>query len=425
MVAEQSPARRAEMVSLVDGGIVEAALSRSVLVGRAAATVTAAATGLLIVADPLPLVALIGAVLILTIAQAAVLSYWPTVVSRPVVVILVDSVGLVGALALAGPGLAYFAYAAGCTALAGALLGLRAIPVWVVQAALGFAVAAQFLEITRPVPEIAVFVLAIPPATLLAGIGLAGIRNMVTTHVERTVHLVASAQRSAAASERSRLARELHDSVTKTLRGVSFAALALPASMRRHPALAEQLASTVSQGADAAVDQARQLMVGLRLDRVDQDFAETIEEMCREWSHSCGIGIELVLQPVEPPLEARYDLTRILHEALVNVERHAGARKVTVALVRSGEVLQLSIADDGRGMPRRLQGPASGHFGVMGMKERAKAVGGVLRLDSAAGVGSTVTVILPFRPDAAGAVAALDDVRSDHLRQNGLHADRC
>jgi signal transduction histidine kinase len=407
------------MISLDGVGIVEAALSRSVLVGRAVATVTAAGTGLLIVADPLPLVALIGAVLILTIAEIAVLAYWPAVVARPVAVVVVDSVGLAGALVLAGPGLAYFAYAAGCTALAGALLGLRAIPVWVVQAAVGFAVAAEFLEVTRPVSEIAVFVLAIPPATLLAGIGLAGIRNLVITHVERTVHVVASAQRSAVASERSRLARELHDSVTKTLRGVSFAALALPASMRRHPALAEQLASTVSEGADAAVDQARQLMAGLRLDRADQDFVDTIEEMCREWSQSCGIDIELVLQQVEPPLEARYDLTRILHEALVNVERHAGARKVTVSLVRSGVILQLSIADDGIGLPRRLQGPASGHFGIMGMKERAKAVGGVLRLDSTAGVGSIVTVTLPFRPGAAG-VPALGEVRSDHLRQQSV-----
>lgn len=384
----------------IDRGVVQAALSRAVLVARAAVTTTAAGAGLLIVANPWQLIGLVIAVVIVTLGEMAVLTRWPAVVSRPIAITVVDSVGMLGALALAGPGLAYFCYAAGCAALAGTLLGLRALPFWGAQAVLGFGVADRFLDATQPVSDVAVFVLAIPPATILAGIGLAGVRNMVSGHVDRTVHLVSLAQRSAVASERSRLARELHDSVAKTLRGVSFAALALPASMRRHPALAEQLASTVSLGAEEAVNQARELMVGLRLDDPEQDFSQTLAGICREWTRSTGIEVRLVVEPVEPPIAIRYHLTRILHEALVNIEQHAYAGRVAVALTRSGHDLHLSISDDGKGLPQTMLGPASGHFGIVGMSERAKAIGGTLRLGSNDARGATITVSIPLNAQA-------------------------
>jgi signal transduction histidine kinase len=400
----------------IDRGVVQAALSRAVLVARAAVTITAACAGLLIVANPWQLIGLVIAVVIVTLAEVAVLTRWPAVVSRPIAITVVDSAGLVVALALAGPGLAYFCYAAGCAALAGTLLGLRALPFWAAQAVLGFAVADRFLEATQPVSDVAVFVLAIPPATILAGIGLAGVRNMVSGHVDRTVHLVALAQRSAVASERSRLARELHDSVAKTLRGVSFAALALPASMRRHPALAEQLASTVSLGAEEAVNQARELMVGLRLDDPEQDFSQTLAGICREWTTSTGIDVRLLLEPVEPPIAIRYHLTRILHEALVNVEQHAHADRVTVELTRSRHDLHLSISDDGKGLPQKIPGPASGHFGLVGMSERARAIGGTLRLGSNDAGGATITVSIPLDAQATGEVP--HDRHSDRRRQS-------
>ncbi|MDT5027468.1 MAG: hypothetical protein QOE61_3894, partial [Micromonosporaceae bacterium] len=132
--------------SRVDPRVASAAVSRAVLLARAAVTVTAAGAGLFLVDDPWRLVELVGAVVIVTAIEVAVLSRWARVVRWPVAIVAVDCATLFGALALGGPGFAYFCYAAGCAALAGALLGLRAISVWATQAALGFVVAARLLD---------------------------------------------------------------------------------------------------------------------------------------------------------------------------------------------------------------------------------------------------------------------------------------
>jgi signal transduction histidine kinase len=392
--------------------IASAALSRAVLLARVAVTVAGAGAGVLQVDVPWRLVELVAVVIALAAVEVAVLTSWPQIVRWPVTVVVVDSVGLVAVLAVGGPGIAYFSYAAGCAALAGALLGLRAWPVWVAQTVLGFAVAAEFLADTQAVPELAVFVLALPTASVVAGIGLAVARTALDRHMRFTVRLVASAQRSAAASERARLARELHDSVTKTLRGVSFAALALPSSLRRHPDLAEQLADTVSKGAKAAAREAQELVAGLRLDNPEEAYIDRMAEICRAWSESSGISVNLDLRCVDPPIAVRYELTRILQEALANVERHASARCVLVTLAPSGAELHLCVSDDGRGMPSPPPGPATGHFGIVGMSERAKAIGGTLVFGAGSGGGTELVVSVPAHhatsPADGGLLAGMD-----------------
>jgi signal transduction histidine kinase len=380
----------------VDPGVVPAALFRDVLLARGAVTVTAAAVCLLMVRDPYRPAWLVAAVVTVTGAQVAALTRWPNLVRWPVAILAVDSVGLGGVLVWDGPGIAYFCYAAGCAALAGALLGWRALPVWAAQAVLGFVVASRLVAATLPASEVATFVLAFPLAAVLAGIGVSAARAALSSYVDMVAAQVASVQRSAAASERVRLARELHDSVTNTLRGISFAALALPASLRRHPALAEQLAGAVFRGAEAAEWEARQLVAGLRLDNPNRDLAGTVASICSAWSNACGLPVKLDLRPVDPPIAVRYELTRILHEALVNVERHANARQVTVALAQSPDMLTLIVTDDGRGLPNGRRGPASGHFGISGMHERAKAVNGTLRIESGPCGGVRVSFSAPL-----------------------------
>jgi signal transduction histidine kinase len=211
------------------------------------------------------------------------------------------------------------------------------------------------------------------------------------------VAVVASAQRSAAASERARLARELHDSVSKTLRGVSFAALALPSSLRRQPELAEQLASTVSRGAMAAAREARELLAGLRLDAPDQDFSLTLQQICEHCGELSGISVSLSAVPVDPPAGVRYELSRILQEALHNAVRHGRPNQITVTLTQ-GDQLRLRVRDDGNGfrVPDDLSVLATeNHYGIVGMAERARNAGGGLDVMSKPGHGTTVEVSVP------------------------------
>jgi len=394
----------------VHGGVTReiaaAALTRAVLIGRAAATMTAAAAGLLLVPDRSRVVAVLLLVAVLTVAQLGALARWPGLVARPVAAVAVDFVLVLAVLAVSDGGIAYFCYAAGAGGLAGVLLGLRAVPVWAVHAALGFTVIAEVLRRSHPAAGIAAYVVAFPMAGALAGVGAVMATTALTRHLELSTRLVASAQRSAAASERARLARELHDSVTKTLRGVSLAALALPSSLRRQPALAEHLAGTVAAGATAAARQARQLLQEMRFDVPDRDFATSIDELCETWSASTGIPVRAVLTEVDPPIEVCYELARILREALANISRHAFARRVVVRLAPTRRGVMLEILDDGVGFAvptdlSRLQ--SASHFGIVGMAERAWTVGGELHIDSAVDAGTTVTVHVPLGGPAPGA----------------------
>jgi signal transduction histidine kinase len=371
-----------------DRAVAAAALTRAVLIGRAVATIIAGAAGLLLVTDRWRIAEVLGLVAAGTAAQVGLLARRPRLATRPFPALAADSILVLGVLALGRGDIAYFVFAAGAGALAGVLLGLWAVPVWAGQAAVSFAVIGTVLHRLDPPAELAAFVVGFPVAGALAGLGTSMLTSALTRYLELSRSLVASAQRSAAASERARLARELHDSVSKTLRGVSLAALALPTSLRRQPALAEQLAGTVAEGATAAARQARELLEEMRLDVPDRDFATTVRELCDAWSAATGVAVRTVLDPIDPPITVGYELSRIVREALANIANHAYAQRVLV-----------EISDDGMGfaVPRdlsRLQ--TAGHFGIVGMTERATNVGGDLHVDSAPGAGTTITVRVPL-----------------------------
>ncbi|MEV0130086.1 ATP-binding protein [Dactylosporangium sp. NPDC050688] len=383
--------------------VAAAALARAVLIARAAATMSAAAAGLLLVEDRARVVAVLALVAVLTAGQLGALARWPGLTGRPVVVLAADFALVLAVLAVSRGGIAYFCYAAGAGALAGVVLGLRALPVWVTHAAVSFAVAAEVLHRSAPPADIAAFVVALPMAGALAGLGAVVATTALARHLELSTSLLVAAQRSAAASERARLARELHDSVSKTLRGVSLAALALPSSLRRQPALAEHLAGTVAAGATAAARQARELLQEMRLDVPDRDLTTGVAGICAAWSAASGIPVRTELHDVDPPIEVGYEMTRILREALANVARHAHARQVVVRLAPSRRGVVLEVTDDGTGFTvpddlSRLQ--SASHFGIVGMAERARIAGGRLYLDSAPGAGSTVAVHVPLEAPA-------------------------
>jgi two-component system, NarL family, sensor histidine kinase UhpB len=85
---------------------------------------------------------------------------------------------------------------------------------------------------------------------------------------------------------------------------------------------------------------------------------------------------------------------RIVQEAVTNSLRHAQASRILITLVRDGELMVIQVRDDGRGLPSDWKAP--GHYGLIGMQERATAIGGTLALQEAPGGGLTVTARLPL-----------------------------
>ncbi|MGI5182441.1 sensor histidine kinase [Dactylosporangium sp. CA-152071] len=389
----------AEPAVRIDPAVAPAAVCRSLLLGRGAVVLVAAGSGLLVVDEAWRAAAVLGVAAAATVVMVSVLTRWPQTVRHPHLALLADLGVALAILAAGRPGMAYFCWIAGSAALAGALQGMRAAPVWFAHSALGYVTAGVLLRTGQASAEVTAFIAAFPVMCVLAGLGAATATRTLVGFMTLSVDAISRAQQSAAASERTRLARELHDSVAKTLRGISFAALALPTSLRRHPDLAEQLATTVSQGAEAATREARELLKGLRFDATDRPFAETVQAVCQQWSQRCGIETAVSTAPVEPPIDVRYELVRILGEALANVEQHAEATQATVRVAGGGGRIELVVGDNGCGFqPRDLTGwQADGHFGIVGMHERAKRAGGELRLTTEPGAGTTLTVIVSFR----------------------------
>ncbi|MFI6244352.1 sensor histidine kinase [Micromonospora sp. NPDC050795] len=385
--------------------IAATAVTRSVLIGRLVIAGTATIVTIQLTADPTAAAHALGLITVSTVAGLVVLNRRPGVLRRRLGILSADALVVVAVLVVGKAGVAYFCYAAGSAALAGVLLGTSGAALWIAHSVLGLSVTLQLLQGIEPEARelIAPFLVAVPMLNLVYGLGAAALTATMYRYLELSVEVTIAAQRSAAASERARLARELHDSVAKTLRGISFAAVALPASLRRQPALAEQLAVTVSEGADAAVRETRELLGALRRDVPDRPFTETVRGVCDDWSGSSGIGLRLTaIGVVEPSLAARYELTQVLHEALRNVQRHAAARHVDVTFGRSPTGVRLTVRDDGAGFvpPTDLSHLSSrGSFGVVGMAERVRTVGGSLHVTSRPGAGTLVQADVPVGVD--------------------------
>lgn len=225
--------------------------------------------------------------------------------------------------------------------------------------------------------------------------------------------------RTAAADERARLAREMHDSLAKTLRGIAMSAQALPAWLRKSPERAALEVQRIAASAEVASREARGLIADLRDDQVQQPLVITIRTVVERWSEDAGIAAELELDDAaELPLVARYEFVAIVKEALANIERHANASSVQVLLVRTGSQVSLTVRDDGRGFDVDLDDPGwldnlarEGHYGVVGMHERAKRAAAVLTVRSNGDQGTTLNLIFAGDGAHGSAISGRSDER--------------
>jgi signal transduction histidine kinase len=375
-----------------------AQLCSFVLLLRLAATLMLVVAAALI--DPEPGRLAIGTLIAVavTLAELAVLIRRPSAVTRGWVFVVLELAAGAAIVVVMQGGPVYFSFSCGSAAVLGVLLGQRAAGVWVLQTVAGYAVVAWVIR-TGDVPSsLAVYLTGVPTLYVLVGLAAATARTAVLRHVGLARTALDAIERSAVTAERVRMARELHDSVEKTLRGLSFVALALPASVRRRPELVDELAATVAKGAQTAADEARELLGTLRSDDLETGLEESLATISRAWSAQSGIPVTLELAPVEVELPVRHELIRIAREALGNVARHSGAGRVWVVLEAEPTGLQLVVQDDGTGfaVPDDLAELASaGHYGLVGMAERAAGVGGRLRIWSDPDGGTQVVVRAP------------------------------
>lgn len=199
---------------------------------------------------------------------------------------------------------------------------------------------------------------------------------------------------AATAQERGRIAREMHDTIAKSLQAMALTAASIPGHLDRDPQAAVRHAAELEQDCTAVIAQVRDLMGELRAPAADVPFAEAVAQVVDEWRSSTGRRCLTRLSPVDVTDGlVRYELLMALREALDNVRQHAGRCTTRVTLEAAGDRLVLAVVDDGSGSdPDHVTAsPERGHFGVVGMRERMVHVGGAFRHETGPGSGTSVT----------------------------------
>ncbi|MGH2813364.1 MAG: sensor histidine kinase, partial [Actinomycetota bacterium] len=191
---------------------------------------------------------------------------------------------------------------------------------------------------------------------------------------------------------------EMHDSLAKTLHGIAMAATALPLWVRKDAERAVEEAVNLASATAIASREARTLLDEMRTDNLTRPLADALRETAERWASASGVAVRCDLEPeVDVELRKRSEVLSILSEVLANVERHAAATSVDVRLTRDDQMAILSVRDNGRGF--RLENveklAREGHYGLIGLRERAERAGGTVVVGSEPGAGTTIVLRLP------------------------------
>jgi signal transduction histidine kinase len=207
------------------------------------------------------------------------------------------------------------------------------------------------------------------------------------------------AQQLAVAEERNRLAREMHDSLGHRL---TVAVVQLEGAQRLIPTKPEQSATMIEAmrtQLKQALAELRQTVSALRSPEANSKLPGSLEtavsHLVQTFQEATGFPVHLTL-PAELPLlpEAhRLALYRAAQESLTNVQRHAKAQQAWLTIAADADHISLSVADDGQGFVADV---GDGRFGLLGLQERAKQLGGTLQLGEAVEGGAKLQLQLPI-----------------------------
>ncbi|MEI6195030.1 MAG: ATP-binding protein [Verrucomicrobiota bacterium] len=211
------------------------------------------------------------------------------------------------------------------------------------------------------------------------------------------------AEREATLEERTRIARELHDTLEQALAGISLQLRAFTDSLREMPAESARILNMARQMVQHGQDEARRTVRNLRTLALENGgLPGALNTMAREMSEGLPVKIEVELIGSPVPLTNKVEshLLRVGQEAMTNALKHANAKNISINLHFEPAVVRLAVRDDGCGFDAtHAASSESGHFGLLGMRERAEKIHGALNVSSTPGSGTIVTVTVSL-PDA-------------------------
>jgi signal transduction histidine kinase/ligand-binding sensor domain-containing protein len=258
----------------------------------------------------------------------------------------------------------------------------------------------------------AVRIVVVPPfwrtawfgAILFGGVAALslGVHRARIAHVRRQEALRAAFSRQlidTQEGDRRRIAAGLHDGLSQSLIVIkNWAALGKKGLPPDHAAT-ERLAEIESTAAQA-LGELRDVVHDLAPHNLERlGLAQSIQEMVDKIQGAAGIHFKCRVASLDGamPKPVQINLYRIVQEAVNNVVKHSGAARAWVEMDADGGVLRVAVRDDGRGFDKGMRpDPGSGGFGLFGMAERLRMIGGRLAIDSAPGRGTSIMIELPL-----------------------------
>lgn len=223
------------------------------------------------------------------------------------------------------------------------------------------------------------------------------IGDLLGIAVERARLFARSAQMGAV-EERNRLAREIHDTLAQGLAGIALS-LESADALAEADAAPEQVRESIQRALKqtrATLEEARRSVLDLRAAPLE---GRTLAQAVAALAHTSDaekpqITIEIVGGAQPLPARVEVGVYRIVHEALANIRQHAHAQHATIRLEVTPEALAATISDDGKGF--NVNRDLHGHYGLLGIRERARLLGGTTEVQSTRRRGTRITVRIPL-----------------------------
>jgi two-component system NarL family sensor kinase len=225
---------------------------------------------------------------------------------------------------------------------------------------------------------------------------LSAVGAQASAAIERA-RLFAQSAEFGAMEERNRLAREIHDTLAQGLTAITLQLETAEAHLEAaNPERARKSLHQALALARTYLDEARRTMMDLRAAPLEgRTLAEALKALADEWAAKANLPVTFeAMGNGLLPLRLETGLYRVAQEALTNVSRHAQAWRVRLRLTVTPDQAQLLVEDDGRGFDPS-QTPED-RYGLIGLNERVKLLGGTLKLESSPGAGTRVEVFIPL-----------------------------
>ena len=215
---------------------------------------------------------------------------------------------------------------------------------------------------------------------------------------ERRLRRAQRARFEAVLAERTRFARDMHDGLLQDVTGLALQLRAALPHVASKPNDTVGALRRILELAERTSREAREAVVGMRSSAVSVNVVEAVEHAARQAAARAPVTVSMTVTGRARRIRRRLHeaVVGTAREAVTNVVKHAEARAVVVVLAFRSRGCRLSVTDDGRGFDASARA-ADGHFGLVGMRERASGCGGLFEIESAPGRGTVVRLEAPYR----------------------------